>query len=90
MGARIVLANKEPIALALRRFKKLLERSNRWREIRERQTFYSRTAIRRAKQFKKRFKARMATYLAQAAGVQPIGTTVSEALSRFWQRTGKP
>src|SRR5262245_13675454 len=61
MGVRIVLADKEPIDAALRRFKKLLERSGLTRGLRRQEAFQKPTQIRRAKQFKKRFKARRAT-----------------------------
>ena len=43
---------------------------------------------RRAKQFRKRFKAREATLLAKQAGEQPV-ESLKEAKERFWQRTGK-
>ena len=88
MGVRIVLAAREPIGLALRRFKKLLERNNVLLESRRRETFLKATQIRRAKRFKKKFKARMATLLAKQSGLQ-TGTSVSEAAQAFWKKTGK-
>ena len=89
MGVRIVLADKEPIGLALRRFKKLLERNGTARELRRRAYFEKPTEIRRAKQFQKRFKARLATVRAQKAGEQPA-SSVAGAAEVFWRRTGKP
>jgi small subunit ribosomal protein S21 len=89
MGVRIVLADKEPIGVALRRFKKLLERSGLTRDLNRQQSFEKPTKIRRAKQFNKRFKARRATLLAQTYGEQPVASVV-EAHKRFWKKTGKP
>jgi small subunit ribosomal protein S21 len=89
MGVRIVLAEKEPIGLALRRFRKLLERNGTAWELRRRAYFISATWLRRAKRFKKRFKARNATLLAQMAGEQPT-SSLEEARATFWKRTGKP
>ena len=88
MVVRIVLAEKEPIGFALRRFKKLLERDGTNREIRRKSFFISATQVRRAKQFKKRFKARNATLLAQMAAKQPA-TSIEGAKAMFWKRTGK-
>ncbi len=90
MGVRIVLADKEPIGLALRRFKKLLERNGATRELRRRAYFTSATQVRRARRFTKRFKARNATLLAQMAGEQPATSSLDEARATFWKRTGKP
>src|SRR5207245_953867 len=56
MGVRIVLADKEPIGLALRRFKTLLERHGATWELRRRRYFIKPTQSRRAKRFQKRFK----------------------------------
>jgi small subunit ribosomal protein S21 len=89
MGVRIVLADKEPIGLALRRFRKLLERNGVVRDLRGQAYFVKLTQIRRAKRFKKRFKARMATLLAQGAGSQPV-SSLAAAGQTFWRRTGKP
>lgn len=89
MGVRIVLADQEPIGVALRRFKKLLERSGLTRDLNRQLSFKKPTKIRRAKQFKKRFKARQATLLAQTSGEQPVASVV-EAHKRFWKKTGKP
>jgi small subunit ribosomal protein S21 len=88
MGVRIVLADKEPIGLALRRFKKLLERDLWYRATRRRLYFISATQVRRAKRFKKRFKARHATLLAQVGGEQPI-SSLAKARATFGKRTGK-
>jgi ribosomal protein S21 len=90
MGVRIVLADKEPVGLALRRLKKLLEREGVAWETRRRRSFLKRTEIRRAKEFKKRFKAREATLLAKMAGEQPSASSASELVEAFWKRTGKP
>jgi ribosomal protein S21 len=89
MGVRIILADKEPIVLALRRFKKLLERHGATREIRRRQYFIKPTKGNRAKRFKKKFKARLATLQAKQAGQQPT-SSVSDARHAFWVKTGKP
>jgi small subunit ribosomal protein S21 len=89
MGVRIVLAEKEPISAALRRFKKLLERSGLTRDLRRQGSFQKPTEIRRRKKFKKRFKARLATLLAQKDGKQPVAS-VAEAHKAFWKKTGKP
>jgi ribosomal protein S21 len=74
MGIRIVVAEREPIALALRRFKKLLERHGVAWEMRRRVYVADPTQVRRAKQFKKRFKARLATLMAKKAGEQPVAS----------------
>jgi small subunit ribosomal protein S21 len=89
MGARIVVGEREPIGLALRRFKKLLERQGLTREMRRRKYAADPTQARRAKRFQKRFKARKATLLAQKAGEQPV-SSLAEAIKKFWKRTGKP
>ena len=89
MGVRIVLAEREPIGLALMRFKKLLERQGAAWEMRRRTYFSDLTQARRAKRFQKRFKARKATLLAQTAGEQPV-SSLTEATTAFWNRTGKP
>ena len=79
----------EPVGLALRRFKKLLERQGVAWEVRRRMYFAAPTQARRAKRFQKRFKARKATLLAQRAGEQPV-SSLTEATEAFWKRTGKP
>jgi small subunit ribosomal protein S21 len=89
MGVRIVVAEREPIGLALKRFKKSLEREGVIREMWRRASFASPTQARRAKLFKKRFKARKATLLAQMAGERPV-SSLAEATAAFWKRTGKP
>jgi ribosomal protein S21 len=91
MGVRIVLAEKEPIGLALRRLKKRMEREGGiLSKVRRRGSFIKATDTRRAKKFKKRFKAREATLLAKMAGEQPTELSKSELLTEFWKRTGKP
>ncbi|MDB5312531.1 MAG: hypothetical protein JWO38_6733 [Gemmataceae bacterium] len=89
MGVRIVVADGEPIGVALRRFKVHLERQGVAREQRWRAYFVDPTQTRRAKRFQKRFKARRATIQAQEAGKQPIAS-LAEATAEFWRRTGKP
>jgi ribosomal protein S21 len=90
MGVRVVLAEREPIGLALRRLKKRLEREGVLMESRRRGSFVKATSTRRAKKFKKRFRARQATLLAKMAGEQPTASTSSELKAAFWRRTGKP
>ena len=70
MGVKIVLAEREPIALALRRFGKLLERTGIKWEMRRRQYFTRRTETRRVKAFRKWDRTRKATLLAKRAGEQ--------------------
>jgi ribosomal protein S21 len=89
MGVRIVLADIEPIGLALRRFKRLWERHGVPQELRRRGCFIKPTQTRRAKRFKKRFKARMATLLAKQGGEQLV-SSLAETRQTFWKRTGKP
>jgi small subunit ribosomal protein S21 len=89
MGVRIVVGERELIGLALRRFKKLLERHGVTWEIRRRTHFADSPQRRRAKRFRKRFKARKATLLAQLAGEHPV-SSLAEATKAFWKRTGKP
>jgi small subunit ribosomal protein S21 len=89
MGVRIVVGEREPIGLALRRFKKQLERQGVTWEMRRRAYFVEGTEVRRAKRFRKRFKAREAMLLAQMAGELPVASLV-EARAEFWRRTGKP
>jgi small subunit ribosomal protein S21 len=88
MAVRIVVRDREPIGLALRRFKKQMERQGVSWEMRRRKYFADATQIRRAKQFKKRFKARKATLLKQMAGEQPV-VSLPEAKAVFRERRGK-
>jgi len=92
MGVRIVLAEKEPIDVALERFKKLLERHGVMTELRLRRFFVKSTQTRRDKRFRKRLKARTATLLDKHAGAQPAlsGYDPLRGLRKFfWVRTGK-
>jgi ribosomal protein S21 len=89
MGVRIVVGEGEPIGLALKRFRQLLEDQGVTSEMRRRAYFADSTQARRAKRFRKRFKARKATILAQRAGEQPV-LSLTEASVAFWKRTGKP
>lgn len=89
MAVRIVVVEGEPISKALRRLKKKLECSGSAWEARRRRHVIDQTQERRAKQFKKRFKARQATLLAQRTGEQPVAS-LKEATTRFWKQTGKP
>jgi ribosomal protein S21 len=97
MGVRIVVADKEPIALALKRFKRSLEQHGVNWEMRKRGfliqpkgCIFKATAAHRAKKFQKRFKARKATLLAKMAGEQATDSPASELKTVFWKRTGKP
>ena len=97
MGVRIVVADKEPIELALKRFKGLLQQHGVNWEIRKRGYLiqpngctFKATETRRAKKFQKRFKARKATLLAKLAGERATDSSASELKSAFWKRTGKP
>jgi ribosomal protein S21 len=97
MGVRIVVADKEPIALALKRFKRSLQQHGVNWEMRKRGFLiqpngcaFAATANRRATKFQKRFKARKATMLAKMAGEQATDYTASELKTAFWKRTGKP
>jgi ribosomal protein S21 len=90
MAVRIVLADKEPIRLALKRFKKHLERNGFAWEIRRRRAFVKKTKLRRAKKFKKRFKTRLATMQAKRVGEQPTDLSASELLNAFRKKSGKP
>ena len=89
MGVRIVLAEKEPISLALKRLKNQLQREGVSWGQRRRKCFIKPTEFRRAKKFQKRFKARKATLLAKQAGEQPV-ESFGEAVDKFWEITGKP
>ena len=84
-----MLAPGESIGQALKRFRKLLERHGVSWELRKRKHFVTLTEIRRAKKFRKRFKARRATLLAQKASEQPV-TKLAELVEVFWRKTGKP
>jgi ribosomal protein S21 len=89
MGIRIVVGEREPLALALRRFKRLLARHAMYWEMRRRSSAADPTQVRRKKRFRKRFKARQATLQAQRAGEQPVAS-LADAEATFWERTGKP
>jgi small subunit ribosomal protein S21 len=89
MGVRIRVGKREPIGLALKRFKKLLAQQGVTWEMRRRLYFADATQARRAKRFQKRFEARKATLLAKSAGMQPE-SSITEAAKAFWRRTGKP
>jgi ribosomal protein S21 len=89
MGVWIVLAEKEPIGLALRRFTKLLERHGVVWEHGRRSYFIKPTQARRVRRFQKRFKSRLATLRAKQAGSQP-DSSISESIKTFWKRRGKP
>jgi ribosomal protein S21 len=89
MGVRVLLADGESAGQALKRLRKRLERHGALWELRRR-TYYLKPAhARRAKRFRKRFKARLATFLAQKAGEQ-TAASLAEAARKFWRRTGKP
>ena len=97
MGVRIIVAEKKPIALALKRFKRLLDQHGVNWEVRRRGLLirpngctFKATDARRAKKFQKRFKAREATLLAKMAGEQGSDSSASELKTAFWKRTGKP
>ena len=70
MGVKIVLAEREPIGLALRRFRKLLERNNIPWETRRKRWFITATQIRRSKAFRKWYKSLQATLQAKREGKQ--------------------
>ena len=89
MGVRIRVGEREPIELALKRFKKILALQGVSWEMRRRKYFVAATQARRARRFQKRFQARKATLLAKAAGVQPE-SSIADAAVAFWKRTGKP
>jgi ribosomal protein S21 len=97
MGVRIVVADKEPIALALKRFKRSLEQQGVNWEMRKRGLLvqpsgctFKATEARRAKKFQKRFKSRKATLLAKMAGEQATDWSAAELKVAFWKRSGKP
>ena len=70
MGVKIVVGEREPIGLALRRFRKLLERNFIVYEMRQNRWFTTATEIRRKKEHRKCRKSRLATQLAKRAGKQ--------------------
>lgn len=84
-----MVGEREPIGLALRRFKKAVERQGVLWEMRRRRYVADATQTRRAKQFKKRWNARRSTLLAQKRGEQPAGW-MDEAEAAFHRRSGKP
>ena len=89
MGVRVVVGEREPIGVALRRLKKQAERAGVPRELRMHAEFVGGTEQRRAKRFRKRFKAREAALVAKmAAGLS--GPALDAAKAEFWRRTGKP
>ena len=89
MGVRVVVGEREPIGLALRRLKKQLGREGVPGEARRHVQFVDGTEIRRAKRFRKWFRAREAALLARmAAGL--AGPALDAAKAEFWRRTGKP
>ena len=89
MGVRVVVGYGEPIGAALRRLKKRAEREGVAREVRWHAEFVGGTELRRAKRFRKRFKAREAALVARmAAGLS--GPALDAAKAEFWRRTGKP
>jgi small subunit ribosomal protein S21 len=91
MSIRLRVHDREPIGQALRRFKRLIAQHGSFWEVRRRAwRFAPATQLRRRKRFRKRFKACQATLLAQKAGEQPLTSTVEEATTAFWKRSGKP
>lgn len=88
MPLRIRVHDNEPIGLALRRFKKLLDRSGIRQEIRERSCHVPPTHVRGTKKFLKRLKARLATLEAQKAGEQPCAS-LEDAAKNLRKRTGR-
>ena len=89
MGVRVVVGDGEPIGAALRRLKQQLERAGVVWWVRRRPHFVRATDQRRAKAFRKRFKARQAALLARVAeGLS--GPALDAAKAEFWRRTGKP
>jgi small subunit ribosomal protein S21 len=89
MGVRVVIGESEPVGAALRRLKKRVEREGLAWEMRRRSYFVGGTELRRAKQFRKRFKAREAALVARMAGGLS-GPALDAAKAEFWRRTGKP
>jgi ribosomal protein S21 len=89
MGVRVVVAENEPIRLALRRLKKHADCNGVPWEMRRRNHFVKATAERRAEEFHRRFKARKAILVAKLAGRQATTAPPDELLEEFWRRTGK-
>lgn len=85
----MVVYDREPIGLALRRFKRLLKRHGITREMRRRCSFTKATLARRIKQFGKRLIARKQTLLEQMTSKQPV-VSLQDAKKTFSERTGKP
>jgi small subunit ribosomal protein S21 len=89
MVVRIVIRDREPIGLALRRFKQQLQAHGVVWEMWRRRYFADPTDLRRQKKFQKRFKARKATLFAKMAAEQPdVG--LARAKAAFRKRSGKP
>jgi small subunit ribosomal protein S21 len=89
MGVRIVLAEREPIGLALKRFKKQLERHGVTIEMRLHVHYVKPTHKRRAKRFQKRYGARRAILIA-AYGGKYSTPSAAKALALFRKKSGKP
>ena len=89
MGVKIVVVDREPIGLALRRFRKLLERRGVTSEIRQHLYYAKESERRRRKHFAKRFKARLATLKAKEAGEMPTAS-ITDDFRAFRKKTGKP
>jgi ribosomal protein S21 len=89
MGVRIVVGEREPIGLALKRLQRSMQQEGVSWEMRRRGYFVPDSQTRRAKRFRRRFKARQATLLVQRAGEQPVDSAAVAAVE-FWRRTGKP
>ena len=70
MGVRIVVGEGEPIGHAMKRLRKKLDQNGILYEMRRRQCFLDGTQVRRAKEFKKRYRSRLATRLAKSEGLQ--------------------
>jgi ribosomal protein S21 len=70
MGLKIRVGDREPIALVLRRFRKLLERNGIVWSMRRSRWFVKPTQLRRKKRFRKWLKSSAQTYLAKRAGLQ--------------------
>lgn len=64
MPLRMRVNDKEPIGLALRRFKKLLERSGIFKELRKRKHYEKPCELRRRAQLRKRSAIRKARMIA--------------------------
>src|SRR3954454_20988467 len=86
MGVRVIVADGEPISSAARRFFKTVDRDGLNWEMRRRREFLDGTASRRAKEFKRRFRAREATLPAKMAGEQPTKLAASHLIGEFWRQ----